>query len=1457
MADAPTISKSPPVHPGLDFDALYHEGVDLLAKWGGAQWTDFNSSDPGVTILEQLCYGITDLAYRLDFPIADLLADHGGQVDESLFSAAEILTTRPVTVNDLRRLLIDVPGVRNAWLEPAAPDPPIQLRTRDNVFLLGDTDSETGDDLEVRLQGLLNVLIQREPWSQASSAGILERARERLASNRLLCVDYTDPQILESEKVKLEVEIEIAPITDGTELLAEIYFALDNAIAPRVPFQTLTERQQQGLPPEAIFAGPVLHHGFIDDRDLDLRSRKTELHASDLIRALMDVPGVKLVTSITMTSAGNRQDWVLPLSPDHVAVFDLEASSICLRRGSLTAAVDRERANQRYVELAHAQAPQLQPSASRDLPIPSGRDRDVAQYQSIREHFPAIYAVVDGALPDDAPPERKAQARQLVAYLMLFEQHLANLFSQASRVGDQFSFRSPVDRTYFSQVLETADALAYRGEKSGPDITDRENLEALLETRFEALRRKNRMLDHLLARFAEKFDDYALVTTSRRGGEGGAESLALAKQAFLSDYPELSGNRGGAPSLVGGGHSAVGGLQQRIERLLGFDEAAKALPGANHERFIAIEHILLRPTVEPPFRPADFLALNQPIESFAQGENGGVHCSSPDHGLQDGESVRLIDSQVYDGVHVVSVVDADIFSITAIHDAKVKHGYWTYLDEAPDPWSCQISFVFPQAVGRFADANFREFTEQVVRAETPAHITAYLLWLDNAEFQRLEQRHEAWWQRLPAPGRERDKLARLLMWNLGMGRPADEFSWLHFHSDTYITLNGPDGSHSYDGVLGKLPRTVDTWVRARTDGVTRMIVNWGAATNGWYLAVADDGALAVGATSHDLIKTTTPIADAEWHHIAVTLPNEATLKQAMVYIDGIPEPSEDLRLFGTAGDLVVDTGSSEKDVWLGRESGAYGLIGQLAHLRIWSVEFSNSEVQLAMGDQSGGRKEGLEGHWPLNEKVGARMAADVSGNLRHGRISGAAWDVRAEAPLVRQEVFENGMALYADGLNDRIMVDSYRGVIGANARTVEAWVKPEPNGGDMPITSWGDSSADGTRWTVFISGGGNLKLYAGSGGRNVIHGNTNIPAGEWTHIACVLPRLQKPAIDNVRLYVNGQIETEPVIVSPKGSINTAKGWTVRLLRDTNDHYYQGWIADYRLWSVARTEKQIHDTAEYRLLGDEEGLEVYFPFRSPPDTDTVIVDGRMWVTTDNRRDASLGGKGEYPISQVTFPGGPGNYISVKEWFGIEGGAPRTVEAWIMPSRDPEQLGQIQSLMQWGDFGAGNGKRWSIILNNHGQVECDISGAHANGEPRIRPGVWTHIAVVLPKDSATISDVLIFVGGQQVEVQIAGDPTLVVDTQLEQKNPFGIGYASYNKFHGKLAEVKVWQGARSSYEIQSGRRQGLKPDDVEKAGEALVGYWPLKNAHIVAGDWMVDDLGPNGWDGTLEGSGWKLT
>src|SRR6516162_782921 len=123
MADQTTIVKNPTLGQDEDYNFLRSAGLKYIEELGSSLWTDYNVHDPGITILEALCYAITDLGYRLAWDIADILmpATPAGDPaqpypDQAFFTARNILTVNPATSDDFRRLLIDLPKVRDAWI---------------------------------------------------------------------------------------------------------------------------------------------------------------------------------------------------------------------------------------------------------------------------------------------------------------------------------------------------------------------------------------------------------------------------------------------------------------------------------------------------------------------------------------------------------------------------------------------------------------------------------------------------------------------------------------------------------------------------------------------------------------------------------------------------------------------------------------------------------------------------------------------------------------------------------------------------------------------------------------------------------------------------------------------------------------------------------------------------------------------------------------------------------------------------------------------------------------------------------------------------------------------------------------------------------------------------------------------------------------------------------------------
>src|SRR4051812_24913909 len=416
MGSSPTLPVGPLEHVSMDYARLREEALQHLQRLWSAQWTDHNAHDPGITILEQLCYAITDLGYRAGFPVPELLA--GGR--PWLPGPEDILVTDPVTPDDLRKVALDVDGIGNAWVEDlAAPEISFYFNAAAHELRLR-ADPADPDADPVDLQGLRRIVLQTTDLIQGEDA--LASVAARLNAGRGLGSDFS-VALLGTFSVGMTATIEIGAADDLVELMAGMLERIEDYLAPKARFISRAEALAQGRPIEEVLDGPLLDHGFVD---LLPEPRQT-VYVSDLLHVLLDVPEVKAVRSLVLQGTTSER-WALQVPPGKLAVLSSSAQITLVRR-DLALAVDATAVRKRLDERRAARALQAT-SAGDGPPPPLPRARDLTRYRSIQYQLPAAYGVGPYGLPASAPPERRAQARQLAAYLLIFDQLFANALAQ-------------------------------------------------------------------------------------------------------------------------------------------------------------------------------------------------------------------------------------------------------------------------------------------------------------------------------------------------------------------------------------------------------------------------------------------------------------------------------------------------------------------------------------------------------------------------------------------------------------------------------------------------------------------------------------------------------------------------------------------------------------------------------------------------------------------------------------------------------------------------------------------------------------------------------------------------------------------------------------------------------------------------------------------------------------------
>ena len=116
------IPGNPPSLDSLNFDTLRERGLEYIQELSGDLWTDYNLHDPGITLLEILCYALTDAGYRTEqiaeaFLSKESISDT--YIEKYLFSPRELLPSLPVTKQDIEQYIeVNHEAVTSAWATP-------------------------------------------------------------------------------------------------------------------------------------------------------------------------------------------------------------------------------------------------------------------------------------------------------------------------------------------------------------------------------------------------------------------------------------------------------------------------------------------------------------------------------------------------------------------------------------------------------------------------------------------------------------------------------------------------------------------------------------------------------------------------------------------------------------------------------------------------------------------------------------------------------------------------------------------------------------------------------------------------------------------------------------------------------------------------------------------------------------------------------------------------------------------------------------------------------------------------------------------------------------------------------------------------------------------------------------------------------------------------------------------
>lgn len=703
----------------MDYHAMRKAGLEYVQKLSGKIWTDYNLHDPGVTILELLCYALADLGFRTSFKMPDLLTQSDNTTSEaSLIPPHEILSSAPITTEDYRKLILEnVPGIKNVDFIKSNDiikyaNREIKLNGRYKVLLELDNELNFDEDYAKRCRNIVarNASGQFDKSDKDIRAYYKSYIKNLLAKHRNLCEDFTCVEFVKEIPVWICSHIEVKPYADLKKILSEFYQKLEEYVSPSIKHYSLQEMLEKGKTLDEIFQIQQPKYGFIDRDELISYKRKKVLYNSDVINILMSIDGVISVPHFQFMEVEDEYKTSVTKSEHSISLVDNDSAAwrFCdIKKNRIIWEING-------IDFPNSEEIELEGKADVkqydiELKKPEGRYRKTDVYYSIQNFFPKNYKLGTEGISSLESDSRKAERMQLKAYLMFFDQLMGDYLMQLSSFSKMFSHQDYENaRTYFTKVLTNKEIVDVESllikykEEDGIYVDyingEQKTYSEVVEDEDVKKDRYNRVLDHLIARFNEKFVNYSFIKIKEDNNlKMSDEQIRINsindKVWFLDNYPKYSANRS-----LGVDYTedwALTSLERLILSKLGIDR----LRGQ-----------------------ANCLATEQSKKASA----------------------------TYDKYFGLHIIEHPLLSLIYGNNTTVDSPY-RFLDlsldksretKSADSYSMQVTVVVPGWLKICEDRIFRDIVEKTIRQEIPAHISAKICWISHDMMKKTEDAYK-------------------------------------------------------------------------------------------------------------------------------------------------------------------------------------------------------------------------------------------------------------------------------------------------------------------------------------------------------------------------------------------------------------------------------------------------------------------------------------------------------------------------------------------------------------------------------------------------------------------------------------------------------------------------------------------------------------------------------------------
>ncbi|MDJ0717264.1 MAG: neuraminidase-like domain-containing protein [Prochloraceae cyanobacterium] len=409
---------------------------------------------------------------------------------------------------------------------------------------------------------------------------------------------------------------------------------------------------------------------------------------------------------------------------------------------------------------------------------------------------------------------------------------------------------------------------------------------------------------------------------------------------------------------------------------------------------------------------------------------------------------------------------------------------------------------------------------------------------------------------------------------------------------------------------------------------------------------------------------------------------------------------------------------------------------------------------------------GLVGYWPMNEGSG-NVIYDRAGN-KNGNLEGnPQWKKVADFPGT-----DSRDVLEFDGNDDYVSITLNE---PETEITHTLWFKT--TNGNVGLFSITNNSGSNNDRHIYLKNG-NLKTRVWRD-ETIGTKGLNLADGQWHHVAHVIGG----SVGGQQIYIDGELKATGTKAASDFNWDPT---TVRIgfSKDADNDYFDGQIAEVRIWDVALSAEEITTDIISRI-----GLVGYWPMNEGSGNEIRDRAGNNNGTLQENPKWKIVTFRDSKSRYVLEFDGERDYISFSSSNVPVGNENYTIAAWIKPYR----MGNgSQGIVGWGKYYEKNEVNALRLLDNQINNYWWMNDFGASVEDLTDR--WHHVAATF--DGTTRK---IFLDGEEVDSDKPSGHNVTHKDNLTIGRTGPTQYKEY--FKGLIAEVSIWNVALSAEQIKS--------------------------------------------------------